>query len=66
MFQDCSSVSPSVRYTLWVPLCVQHPAKPMTFQQIIMHVLEFIHNIDVHLPFYFNLKLHLIYFQGHV
>ena len=37
---------------LWlVPLCVQHPAKSMTFQQIVLHVLKFPHDVDVHLIF---------------
>ena len=32
-----------------VPLCVQRPAKAMTSQQIIVHVLECPHDVDVHL-----------------
>ena len=34
-----------------VPLCVQYPAKAMTFQQIIMHVWQYPHDVDVHLIF---------------
>ena len=37
----------------WVPLCVQHPAKVMPFQQIIMHALHNQHDVDVHLLFCF-------------
>ena len=29
-----------------IPLCVQHPAKAMTFQQIIMHALQYPHSLD--------------------
>ena len=35
----------------WVPLCVQHPARAMPFQQIIMHALHSQHDVDVHLLF---------------
>ena len=66
MFQGCPCVHPSVRHTLWVPLCVQHPAKAMIFQQIIMHVLKGIHDVDVHLLFCVDLDLHLTCSQGHV
>ena len=38
------------------------PAKAMTFQQIIMHVLQCPHDVDVHLLFCFDL---LTYFQGY-
>ena len=69
-------VRPSVCHTLtWiflinlhlgVPLCVQRPAKAMTFQQIIMHVWQCPHDVDVHLLFCFNLDLHITCFHGHV
>ena len=43
-----------------VPLCVQLPAKALTFQQmIIMHVWQCRHDVDVCLLFCFNLDLHL-------
>ena len=50
----------------WVPLCVQHPAKVMPFQQIIMHALQYQHDIDVHLLFCFDLDIHITCSRGHV
>ena len=50
----------------WVPLCVQHPAKAMTFKQIIMHALQCKHDVDVHLLFCFDIDLHLTCSQVHV
>ena len=52
--------------SLRVPLCVQCPAKIMTFQQIIMHVWQCPHYVDVHLIFCFDLDFHLTCFQGYV
>ena len=49
-----------------VPLCVHHPAKAMTFQQIIMHVFQCPHDVDVHLLFCFDLDIHLTCSQSHV
>ena len=48
----------------WVQLCVQHPAKAMPFQQIIMHALHNQHDVDVHLLFCSDLDLHLTCSQG--
>ena len=59
-------VRPSVRHTLGVPLCVQHPAKTMSFQQIIMHPLQYQHDVDVHLLFCFDLDLHITCSRGRV
>ena len=42
----------------WVPLCVQCPTKAMPSQQIIMHALQWQHDVDVHL-FCFDLSLHI-------
>ena len=39
----------------WVSLYAQFPTKAMTFQQIIMHVLQCPHDVDVHLLLCFNL-----------
>ena len=50
----------------WVPLCVQCPAKAMPFQQIIMHALQWQHDIDVHLLFCFDLDLHITSSRGRV
>ena len=50
----------------WVPLCVQCPAKAMHFKQIIMHALQYQHDVDVHLLFCFDIDLHLICSQVHV
>ena len=50
----------------WVPLCVQHPAKAMPFQQIIMHALQCQDDVDVHLLFCFEFDLHITSSQGHV
>ena len=36
-----------------VPLCVQRPAKAMTFHPGIMHVLQYQHDVDVHFLFCF-------------
>ena len=55
------SVLLSVRHTLGVPLCVQHPAKTIPFQQIIMHALQCQHDVAVHLLFCFDLDLHIAY-----
>ena len=55
------SVLLSVRHTLGVPLCVQHPANTMPFQQIIMHALQCQHDVAVHLLFCFDLDLHIDY-----
>ena len=59
MFPDCPSVCHTLR------LCVQRPAKVMPFQQIIMHVLQCSHDVDV-LLYCLDLYLHLTHFQGHV
>ena len=59
-------VHPSVRHTLGVPLCVQYPAKTMSFQQIIMHQLHYQHDVDVHLLFCFDLDLHITCSRGRV
>ena len=59
-----ASGCPTVRHTLRVPLCVHLPAKAMTFQQIIMHVLQC--DVDVHLLLCFDLDIHLTCSQGHV
>ena len=45
----------------WILLCVQRPTKAMAFQQIIMHVLQFPHDVDVHILSCFNLDLYLSY-----
>ena len=66
MFPGCPSISPSVRHTLQVPLCVQHSAKAMNFHLIIMHVWQWPHYVDVHLVFCFDRDLHLTCSQGHV
>ena len=66
MFPGCPSVRPSVRHALGVPLCVQHPAKAMPFQQIILHALHYQHDIDVHLLFCFDLDLHITCSRGRV
>ena len=50
----------------WVPLCVQCPAKAMPFQQIIIHALQYQHDIDVHLLFCFDLDLHITSSRGRV
>ena len=42
----------------------QHSAKAMTVQQIIMHVLQFPHDVDVHLLFCVDISLHLTCSQG--
>ena len=60
------SVCPSVRHVLGVPLCVQHPAKTMPFQQIIMHALQCQHDLDVHLLFCVDLDLHIASSRGRV
>ena len=62
----CPSVCPSVRHTLRVPICVQHPAKAMTFQQFIMHALQCSYDVDMHLLFCFDICLHLTCSQGPV
>ena len=43
----------------WVQLCVQHPAKAMPFQQIIMHALQCQHDLDVHILFCFDHDLNI-------
>ena len=53
------SFCPSVRHVLGVPLCVQRPAKTIPFQQIIMHALQYQHDLDVHLLFCVDLDLHI-------
>ena len=50
----------------WVPLYVQHPARAMPFQQIIMHALQCQHDVDVHLLFCFDLDLHITSCRGRV
>ena len=60
------SVRPSVRHTLGVPFCVQRPAKDMPFQQIIMHALQWQHDLDVHLLFCFDVDLHITSSRGRV
>ena len=40
----------------WVQLYMQRPAKAMHFQQIIMHALHYLHDVDVHLLFCFDLS----------
>ena len=50
----------------WVPLCVQHPAKAMPVQQIIMHALQCQHDLDVHLLFCVDLDLHIASSRGRV
>ena len=50
----------------WVPLCVKRPAIAMPFQQIIMHVLQCQHDIDVHLLFCFDLDLYMTSSRGRV
>ena len=49
-----------------VPLCVHRPAKTMSFQQIIMHALQFQHDLDVHLLFCVDLDLHITSSRGRV
>ena len=45
----------------WVPPRVQHPVKAIIhFQQIVMHALQYEHDIDVHLTFCFDLDLHIM------
>ena len=39
------SVRPSLRHTLRIPICVQRPAKAMTFWHIIIHVLQWTHDL---------------------
>ena len=51
-----------IDYHWGVPLCVQRPAKAMTFQQIIVHVWQCPHDVDVYLLFCFDLNLHLTCF----
>ena len=51
---------PSVGHILQVPLCVQHTANARPFQQIIMHVLQYPHDVDVHHLFCFDIDLYLI------
>ena len=46
--------------------CVQCPTKAMTFQQMIMHVLQYPHDVDVYLLFCFDLDFQLTCSQGHV
>ena len=58
------SFRPSVHHVLGVPLCVQRPAKSMPFQQIIMHVLQCQHDLDVHLLFCVDLDLHITSSRG--
>ena len=48
----------------WEPLCVQRPAKAMPFQQIIIHALQYLHDLDVHLLF--CLDLHIPSSRGRV
>ena len=50
----------------WVPLRVQRPAKAMPFQQIIMHALQWQHDLDVHLLFCVDLDLHITSSWGRV
>ena len=50
----------------WVPHCVQHPAKAMPFQQIIMHALQCQHDRDVHLLFCVDHDLHITSSRGRV
>ena len=71
MFPGCPSVLPSVfrssvRHVLGVPLCVQHPAKAMPFQQMIMHALQCQHDLDMHLLFCVDLDLHITSSRGRV
>ena len=56
----------SVNFYWWVQLCVQHPAKSMPFQQIIMHALQCQHDVYVHLLFCFDLDLHIASCRGRV
>ena len=49
-----------------VPLCLQRPAKAISFQQMIMHVLHYQHHVDVHFLFCFDLDLHIPSFRGRV
>ena len=62
MFPGCPSFRLSVRHALGVSLCVQRPAKAMSFQQIIMHALQCQHDLDVHLLFCVDLDLHITFF----
>ena len=70
MFPGCPffrpSYRPSVHHVLGLPLCVQRPAKTKHFQQIIMHALEFKHDLDVHLLFCVDLDLHITSSRGRV
>ena len=66
MFPGCPSVRPSVRHVWGVPLCMQRPAKTMHFQPIIMHALQYQHDLDVHLPFCVDLDLHITSSRGRV
>ena len=52
MFPGCPSVPLSVCHILGVSLCVQRPAKAIPFQQIIIHALQYQHDVDVHLLFF--------------
>ena len=42
------------------------PENARLFQQIIMYVLQYHHDVDVHLLFCFDLDLNLTCSQGHV
>ena len=59
------AVRPSVCHTLRVriPLCVQRSEKARTFQQIIMHVWQCPHYVDVQLLYCFDFDLHLIFIR---
>ena len=50
----CPSIRPS--HFMGATVCAT-PSKSYDFQQIIKHVLQCIHDVDVHLPFCFDLDL---------